>query len=217
MIKEATEISAVNMQTWFTSCEKSLRVEIERIPVADSKEWQITTMSDGKPHSIEHVSNRLHKITFLRAWEPLRKQWVDRCLLEPVAEGRDKLFSIVLLAKYKEKYLVQAKGEPGNLTPNRVVITPTIQSSFTNMDMKLSGKVYFTELHKDPACKKFRIVQDGGQLLNKINELCFLELKKPLQDIPEHFYWATLAEIQHFAAKGLVSEHLMQTLGVMVL
>ena len=66
-----------------------------------------------------------------------------------------------------------------------------------------------------PACRKLRSIQDGGQLFNKIAQLCVLELEEKPAETPADFYWATLEEIKHFAQKSLVSEHLIQTLGVL--
>lgn len=217
MIEGISQVLSVDIDTWFADCQKCLRVEIERIPAADNKDWKIETTSDGRPNKIVHRTERLHKITFLRAWEPPRNKWVDRCLLEPIAEGKNNFFAMVLLAKYKNKYLVQAKGEPGNNTPCRVALTTTVQASYVNISMNLEGNIPFTEFYYDPACRKFPILQDGAHLLNKINEVCLIELQEKIQDIPQRFYWATLAEIRKFAKRGLVSEHLMQTLGMLSL
>lgn len=202
MIKGYTHILELDIDTWFANCQKRLRVEIERISVVESKDWKIKTTSDGRISSITHSTQRLHQIAFLRVWEPLRNEWVDRCLLEPIAEGADNNFAMILLVMYKGRYLVQAKGEPGNNTPGRVVITTTVQASYTNISMCLSGKVPFTELYYHHECKKLPIIQDGSHLLNKINEVCFIELQEELENIPEAFYWVTLEEIRSFAEKG---------------
>lgn len=206
-----------DMESWFAGCEKNLSIKVENIPIADNLEWQVVTTPAGALNFIEHCTKRLHKIVSLRAWEPLRNKWVDRCLLEPISEGKNDIYSIIVLAVHQDKYLVQAKGEPGNNTPNRVVITSTVQSSFTNIAMSLSGRCYFTELYEDPTCVKFPIVQDGGQFLNKRNEVCVYHYKQMPKEVPANFYWATQEQITYFAKKGLVSEYLMQALGVLTL
>jgi hypothetical protein len=216
-VNNANFTGIVHMEEWFADCAKRLHVVVEKISAAESKDWQMVYTEDGKQDYIAHSSGRIHKIVFLRVWEPLRNQWVDRCLLEPIAEGSDGAFSIILLVTHEDKYLVQAKGEPGNDTPYHVVLTPTVQTSFVNLDMKLSGNVYFAELYNHPECRKLRSIQDGGQLFNKIAELCVLDLKEKPSEIPADFYWATLEEIKYFAQKKLVSEHLIQTLGVLYL
>ena len=205
------------MEEWFADCGERLDVIVEKISADESNDWKMVYTEDGKQDYIAHSSGRIHKIVFLRVWESLRNQWVDRCLLEPIAEGNDGVFSIILLACHEDKYLVQAKGEPGNNTPHHVVLTPTVQTSFVNLDMKLSGAIPFAELYHHPACKKLRGIQDGGQLFNKVAELCTLELEEKPAETPINFYWATLEEIKYFAQKGLVSEHLIQTLGLLYL
>ncbi len=213
--KESQEIA--DIETWFSDCQKSLCMDIQRIAAADSKDWEITETPDGRPNEIAHHTKRFHKIAFLRVWEPLRKQWIDRCLLEPIAEGKDNNFAMAILTMHQEKYLLQAKAEPGNSTPGGVMLTTTVQASHTNISMSLSGEVPFTEFYNHPACRKFSIVQDGGQFLNKKNEVCLIELQEKPKNIPKSFYWATLAEIKNFASRGLVSEYLMQAFGMLYL
>ena len=211
------KVDTSKIDAWFADCQKSQGMVVEKIAAADSQDWKMTTTPDGRANNIEHYTGRLHKIVFLRAWEPLRKQWVDRCLLEPIAEGKSKSYAMILLAMCRGKYLVQAKGEPGNNTPNRVILTATVQASYASISMGLSGGVPFAELYDDPACRKVSIVQDGGQLFNKTNDICLIELQEEPQDMPERFYWVTLEEIKNFASRGLVSEFLMQALGMLFL
>lgn len=205
------------MEAWFSKCTEHHSISFKKMPLEDNKDWKFTTTIDGKVDTIQHKTERMYKIVSLRAWEPLRNEWVDRCMIEPIPEGKNNVFSMVLLAIYDGKYLVQAKAEPGNNTPHRLVLTSTVQSSFVNLSMALSGRPPFVDFYDDPACVIFPIIQDGGQFLNKINDLCIIELKQPPKVIPDNFYWATLEQIAHFAKKGLVSEHLLQTLGVLLL
>lgn len=216
-VNNARLTGIVQMEEWFAECAKRLEIIVEKIPAAESNDWKMIYTEDGKENYIAHRSGRIHKIIFLRVWEPLRNQWVDRCLLEPIAEGPDGAFSIILLVSHEDKYLVQAKGEPGNDTPHHVVLTPTVQTSFVNLDMKLSGSIPFAEFYHHPACRKLRSIQDGGQLFNKVAELCVIDLKEKPTEIPANFYWATLEEIKHFAQKSVVSEHLLQLLGILQL
>ncbi len=214
-----TENSSATIQAeeWFSHCEKVLHVLVKEISPADSEHWKMVYDEQGKADYIGHSTGRIHKIVFLRVWEPLRNMWIDRCLLEPIAEGEDGAYSMLLLARCKSKYLVQAKGEPGNNTPHRVVLTPTIQTSFTNLRMELSGKVDFIDLYYHTLCRKIKTIQDGGQLLNKITEVCVVDLDSEIDDLPHNFYWATIDEIRFFISRRLVSEHLMQVFGMLYL
>lgn len=217
LIEPDSAVKTSQIETWFARCEKILHVLVKKIPMSSSEQWKMVYDQQGKPNYIGHSSERIHKIVFLRVWEPLRNMWVDRCLLEPIAEGEGGVYSMVLLARCGDKFLVQAKGEPGNNTPHRVVLAPTVQTSFTNINMKLSGNIPFVELYHHSACRKIKSIQDGGQLFNKISEVCVVDLEAEIEDLPHNYYWATMEEMKHFANKGLISEHLMQTYGMLYL
>lgn len=217
LIEKNSGVATAAIELWFARCEKILHVLVKKMPASSSEHWKMVYDEQGKPSYIGHTSGRLHKIVFLRVWEPLRNMWVERCLLEPIGEGEDNTFSMLLLARCGNKFLVQAKGEPGNNTRNRVVLTPTIQTSFTNIHMKLSGEIPFVELYNHPACRKIKSIQDGGHLFNKVTDVCVVDLVSEIEDLPHNYYWATIEEIRHFVTKGLVSEHLLQTCGMLYL
>lgn len=217
LIEINTAVKTTQIEAWFSRCEKILHVLVKKIPMSSSEHWKMVYDQQGKPSYIGHSSERIHRIVFLRVWEPLRNMWVDRCLLEPIPEGEGDAYSMVLLARCGNKFLVQAKGEPGNNTPHRVVLVPTVQTSFTNMHMKLSGKIPFAELYNYPSCRKIKSIQDGGQLFNKITNVCVVDLESEIEDLPHNYYWATIEEIRHFVNKGFASEHLMQTCGLLYL
>jgi hypothetical protein len=69
-------------------------------------------------------------------------------------------------------------------------------------------------MYKDKDCVQFVVSQDGAQLYLKKNKVCFIELSEEPKDIPKNFAWATLEDIFSLAERGLVSEHIIQCLGV---
>lgn len=207
-----------NILEWFNYQQKKLSIEVIEIPMSECVDWKILK-KDGVDHGIYHNSGKYHRGVFLKSFDSARGEFVERFLIAPVPDEKNTgLYGVVLIAKYKDKYLVQAKSEPGNPTKGHVQVTSTIHSSYKNMEEELSGHVHFQWMYKDPNCFSFVISQDGAQLYKKNNKVCFLELKEGIEDIPENFYWATKDEIELLSQnEGLVSEHVMQCLGVEIL
>jgi NDP-hexose 2,3-dehydratase len=205
-----------DLKEWFKEQQQALSIEVKEVPLSEISDWTMINTTEGKANYIAHKSGKYHRGIFLKAQEIGREGMIERFLLAPVFEkSENKIYGVALLARYKKHYLVQAKSEPGNGNPGHVQITTTIQASYTNMNLELSGSVPFQELYK----KSNRIIvpQDGAQLYDKNNEVCFVELSEEPKNIPENFTWATAEEIYSLAKQGLVSEHVMQCLGASVL
>jgi hypothetical protein len=194
------------MMNWFKKQQQELKIDVLEVGIDMITDWRMTN------EGIKHISNNYHRSVFLKAWDRVRKTWVDRFLIAPILT-KDNLYGVALLAKRNNRYLVQAKAEPGNNTPNHVQLTSTIHASYGNIKNKLSGEVPFTWMYDDPRCIDVTVSQDGAQLYLKTNAVCYIEITEDI-DIPDNYYWATREEIQDFASLGLVSEHLMQCLGL---
>jgi|GEM_PF-5310409 len=203
----------MNVEDWFKDKQKILAIEVEEIGLSNVHDWKIVEENDS-PNYIGHISGKYHRGVFLKAWDIVRAEWIERFLVAPIppTEG-EALYGVALLARYKDHYLVQAKAEPGNATPGHVQLTTTIQASYTNIKAKLSGEIPFTWMYDDPKTKQYIVSQDGAQLYMKRNKVCFLELSEELTELPTNFFWATLNEIKSFAQRGLVSEHVLQCIG----
>lgn len=196
---------------WFAKEQEVLSITAEEVGIENVADWNLVE-KDGAPHHIAHVSGNYHRGVFLKAWDRAREVFVDRFMIAPI--GKQALYGIALLARYDGRYLMQAKAEPGNDTPGHVQLTTTIQASHINISEGKSGAIAFTEFYEHPACRGYVVSQDGAQLYMKKNKVCFLDLTEDPGALPEHFTWATLDEIEALAAEGLVSEHVMQCLGV---
>jgi len=217
MIDQHTSGHANDIELWFANQQRTLAIDVKEVGLADMKDWSIVE-KDARPHYIGHRSGKYHRGLFLQAWDKGRGEWVERFLLAPIPPPQgEALYGVALLARYRGRYLLQAKAEPGNATPGHVQITSTIHASYTNIEMQLSGTVPFTWMYRDPRCVSFIISQDGAQLYLKNNKVCFLELSEDPGVIPDSFSWATPEELLAFASRGLVSEHVMQCLGVSLL
>jgi len=194
------------MSKWFEQQQIALGIDVLEVSPNELKNWQLTE------YGIKHISGLYHRSIFLKAFDRARKEWVDRFLIAPILNG-DNLYGVALLAKKDGRYLVQAKAEPGNNTPNHVQLTSTIHASYGNIKNQLSGAVPFVWMYEDPRCVDFVVSQDGAQLYLKNNKVCYIELSEDIE-IPSNYHWMALEEIRDLAKQGLVSEHLMQCLGL---
>ena len=141
------------------------------------------------------------------------RQW-EQFFLQSTAPGR--AHGVVILAYYKDRFLVQAKAEPGNETPGKVVLTTTVQASYENLQQH-KGAIAFSEYITHPRVRTWEVPQDGGMFLHKHNNVGLLALKSDEMPQPlptSRYYWATLNDILALTASGLVSEFLLQALGI---
>lgn len=192
----------VGILEWFTEHQKKSQMKTEVIPLEESGEWKL--QKDG---TISRDDKAFYEGTIVRTSDG-DKGW-DALMLR--STGTHETHGVILLAKYRNKYLIQAKREPGNNTPGCVVLTSTIQASHENL--RRNKSLPYVELIDRVPDFSVRVPQDAGMLYHKCNEFRLVVLrKKPA--VYEGFYLATLKEIGTLAKQGLVSEHLLQVLGL---
>lgn len=201
-----------DIEKWFEEQRKLLSIEVKEVSLSEMSDWNMV-MKDGKISHIAHSTGRFHRSIFLNAWDVGKQAWVERFLIAPIPEDEQPYYGILLLACYRDKYLIQAKSEPGNWGDGHVQITSTIHASYTNIKLQ-PGKINFIDMYNHPDCIKAISAQDGAQLYLKNNEVCFIELNEEPENIPENFIWATKDDILSFSKRGLVSEHIFQCLGI---
>ena len=125
---------------------------------------------------------------------------------------------------YKDRYLVQAKAEPGNTSAKgNLLLAPTIQASFSNIRTHGNKVPLWSELGLDIERLEngeygegieTRIQQkDGGRFLDKNNLFVFQPVSENIK-IPTSHIWATREAIRELQKKGLVNEHLNEALGM---
>lgn len=129
-------------------------------------------------------------------------------MLQPNSASSPDPHGLILLAKFRAQFLVQAKAEPGADGP---VLTTTIQSSFRRLPEKP-----YAELAASPPVVSVVAVEDPGMLSGKRNEHRVVVLTK-FPVVQHHFTLATVDEIRALAQEGLVSQHLLECLGALAL
>ncbi|MBI2573083.1 NDP-hexose 2,3-dehydratase family protein [Candidatus Woesearchaeota archaeon] len=196
----------MNILTWFKEEQQKSTLQQKIIPLTESKEWHIT--SQGK---LEKKDGKYYEVVIV-AYQKPGEPWYENAMIHSTSPHQfqeRQAHGVVLLAQYKDKFLVQAKAEAGNSTPGHIVLTTTIQSNHENVN---KYPIPYKDLITKPALFRFAAPQDAGMFYGKHNEYLFVQLQTqtPTQD---HFFWATLEEIKELQKLNLVGDHLTQMLG----
>ena len=114
-------------------------------------------------------------------------------------------------------YLVDAKYEPGNF--NNIQLSPSIQATFSNLNQIHKGarnqirEIYFKKNFK--TIKKIWVTEDGGRLFKKRNLHWIINCKYKKINLPYHYRWLTLWDINQFNKSGsYVGPHLRSILAL---
>jgi hypothetical protein len=120
---------------------------------------------------------------------------------------------VVILLRHGAQYLIQAKQEEGYCHLSQyLAVTATVQASHESLE---SGGVAYASLYTEKAVASATIPQDAGMLCGKMNEFRIVYMNAAMvPEAEERFCWATLPEIGELMQRGVVSEHLMQALGL---
>ena len=111
--------------------------------------------------------------------------------------------------------LLRARSEPGNETPGRVLLGPTLQASESNLQQAHGGNAppradLFPRV--DAESWWVNLPMDGGRFLGKVNRGAFLEVKDAVPDGAE--FWFTRTDLKDAVMLGLLNEYLLQLLGI---
>ncbi len=190
---------------WFESHQQSSTMAAVIKPLAMATEWRDQGGFIGRDDNAFYRGVVADIVDDDRQWEQF--------LLQSTAQGRSH--GVVLLAYHKDRFLVQAKAEPGNETPGKLVLTTTVQASYENL-RRHEGAIAFSEYSTDPRLILFEVAQDGGMFMHKRNDVGLLVLKSEevSRPLPESHAWASRQDILALAGCGLVSEFLLQALGI---
>lgn len=204
----------VNDQTfleWFSEQQRKSHLQARVKRIQDSSDWKVQpdgTISRADKQYVEGVI-----VEYGEEGGQRHENLMIRSTSEHKLRGRP-IHGIILLAEYQGKYLVQAKAEGGNVTPGRMVLTTTIQSSHENIAKK---DIPYKELLRLPASFQFAAPQDAGMLYGKHNEYRFVRLSTEPKLVNERFRLATLDEISGLQQRDWVGDHLTQMIGHMYL
>lgn len=196
---------------WFSEQQRKSHLQARVIRLQDAQDWRVQedgTLSRADKQYFEGVV-----VEYGDKGGPTHENLMIRSTSRHRLRDRP-IHGIILLAEYQGKYLVQAKAEGGNVTPGKMVLTTTIQSSHENIAKK---DIAYKELLRLPATFQFAAPQDAGMFYGKHNEYRFVRLDDEPKIVNERFRLATLDEIAGLQQRDLVGDHLTQMIGHMYL
>jgi hypothetical protein len=194
----------MSWRKWFKKCirESSIKTT-EVVGLHELKSWNTTEeavrRSDGAFYEVIGV----------------RGQWDQPMIRSTAAEPTH---GVVILVAWGTDCLIQAKAEPGYAhLPGHMVLTATVQASHESLRRE---NIPYADLksccfEEYPGSISRRTVpQDGGMFYMKRNEYAAV-FDNPGNAPLANYRWMSLEELAEAAMEGLVSEHLLQCLGIM--
>lgn len=135
----------------------------------------------------------------------------DRLMMRSTSES--PTHGVVILLVRGAQCLLQAKIEEGYCgLPEYLSVTATVQASRESLAF---GDLPYAYLYGERPVAGSVVPQDGGMLYGKKNEVRIVYMNASIvPEAQERFCWATLPEIGELIRMGVVSEHLMQALGL---
>lgn len=206
---------------WFEKQQEESGIDAKKAEGPLVGQWEVDPngpvvieRQDGKFFRVVNIEVEAGDVREVNTWEQPMIQPAETKIIH----GKE-INGIVALfrnrAVQKIKYLVQAKAEPGNDTPGRVILAPTIQASASNMGLHGDKIPFLDQLDLDSEDSRFVIQpKDGGRFFETNNVLAMQDVKW-IKEIPPNYIWATRAAIREIQQKDLVNEHLNEVFGAL--
>ena len=201
--------SVDDILNWFTETKSNIRskVNTKKCNLADVYSDLMWKLNE-ETLNIEHMSNGFFKVIGVKTETNIRESkngWYQPM----IDQGTES--SVVGLLKKDEKYLIEAKFEPGNY--DDVLLSPTLQVTYDNLRAIHGGSIprfaeYFDENSNQKIIFNHRYPEDGGRFYHKRVMNMLVETRDAIE-IPDNFYWATLYQIkQMLKMDNIVNPHL---------
>ena len=190
-----------NVLKWLNSQRKEQLLNVEKTNLSKLKGWIYNNAE------IYHKSKKFFKITGLRVQSNFynKKSWDQPIIIQ----NEIGILGIIKNVK-TNKYLLQAKVEPGNI--NKLQISPTVQATRSNISRVHGGKIipYLKNFKKKN--KNFSLqYEQASRYYNKRNSNIITFVSKKI-DLDRKFRWFSKIEILNLIKeKNLVN---MDTLSV---
>jgi dTDP-4-dehydro-6-deoxy-alpha-D-glucopyranose 2,3-dehydratase len=191
----------LKLYKWFDKQKKTNIIKVKIIDITKIKNW--THNQD----SIFHNSKRFFKIIGVKVKTNFYKKNWD----QPIILQKEVGILGILKNSKNDKYLLQAKVEPGN--KNKIQFSPTVQATKSNYSQVHGGKKvpylnYFKNLNKNFLYKQS---EQGFRYFNKFNSNILMNIKSNIS-LKQGFIWVSLPELCRMAKrKNLLN---MDTLSV---
>ena len=170
---------------WFTNQKKNNKITVSIVDISKIINWKADN------NKIVHFSKRFFKIIGIKInTNFFKKNWDQPIILQ----NELGILGIIKNTKYN-KYLLQAKVEPGN--KNKLQLSPTVQATKSNFSQIHGGKKvpYLNFFFKQKKENIFNQSEQGFRYLNKFNSNILVKINKGIKLLPG-FFWVSLAELK---------------------
>jgi oxidase EvaA len=170
---------------WLNKQKKNNKLNVKIVNLNLLKNWQV------KDKKINHISNKFFQIIGIKVSSNFYKKNWD----QPIIVQNEVGILGIIKNKKTNKYLLQAKVEPGNI--NKLQIAPTVQATKSNYSGVHGGsKVpYINYFLKFKNLTKYNQSEQGFRYLFKFNLNILIEVSTKIKSMP-NFYWLTKNEIK---------------------
>lgn len=200
VIVEPSDAQSVeNILSWLYSKRKSVRVDVQEVPLNKMEKW-LYSNDEGR---IKHTSGKFFSIDGIRVHTNygLKETWDQPIINQP------EIGFLGILTQMRNgvlHFLLQAKIEPGNI--NVVQLSPTLQATKSNYTRVHQGKTpTFLEYFNGEKAVKVLVDQlqseQGARFFKKRNRNIIIEVPENEQlNIPDNFIWLTLKQLKKLMA-----------------
>ena len=189
-------MSVMKLDEWYRLSKKNNYLKIKKKHLSKLKNWSLDNLK------ISNKSKSFFSINFY-------KIYIGKNIFHTPLICQNEV-GILGLIKAKinsiDKYLLQAKIEPGNV--NKIQISPTVQATKSNYTRKHKGKItnyieYFTKKNNYKILTKIKQSEQGTRYKNKYNNNILIEVNdyKKIK-IKSNFKWFSKLDILNFLKKN---------------
>lgn len=181
---------------WLWRQRQQCGMTLQEIPMDQVARWKV----DPQTGEISHETGEFFRVVGIKVGNAQAREASGWC--QPMIHQKAMGILGILVQRQDgvDRYLLQAKFEPGNI--DRVQLSPTLQSTVSNLRRAHGGsKSRWAEYFESPRpgsviYKKYQ-VEDGGRfyLKSNLNMLVRLPADEVLE-LPSDFIWVTMAELK---------------------
>ncbi len=177
---------------WLNSQKKKHKIKIKIKGLNKLKNWRFNN------EQIFHETKKFFKIIAIDVKSNFGvKNWD-----QPIIVQNEQGILGIIRNKVNNKYLLQAKVEPGN--KNKLQLSPTVQATKSNYNRVHGGKkIPFLEIFLKNKKKFISQSEQGYRYLYKFNNNSIVEISKKIK-IYKNFYWFSKEEILKLIKKRCV-------------
>jgi dTDP-4-dehydro-6-deoxy-alpha-D-glucopyranose 2,3-dehydratase len=186
---------------WFNRQKKNNKIKVEIIDINKASNWKVNK------DEIFHISKKFFKIIGIK----VNTNFFEKNWDQPIIIQNELGILGIIKDPKKNKYLLQAKFEPGN--KNKIQLSPTVQATKSNFSQIHGGKKvpYLSLFLKHRKKDIFNQSEQGFRYLYKFNSNILVNSKMNIKTLPS-FFWFKLPElVKMIRKKNLLN---MDTLSV---